>query len=1153
MEDDRSLVYDIFERYEHIKQEHQDVDDVDRVVRIMSALRQNSSLKQLLESTIEEVYIDEVQDQRCVDFELLLGFIKDSRGLHFAGDTAQAISQDSTLRFADVKAIIYEHFAPASAYANQSQLAQTTMFTLTKNYRSHQGILALATSVMGMICKGFPETVDKLEPEVGNLNGPKPVIFLGCDASILRTSNVGLVNLSDRVAEFGAEQVILVRDEDMKAKLQGQIGDIALILTILDSKGMEFDDVILWDFFTSSPDPSGVRKLCALTTEAQSAFDAQKHSAMCSELKHLYVAITRARLQLFLLESSEKAMISIVDLLTMDIPEPLVDVTRPYESGFPEKLKLLRPGTSVDPVRWSLRGDELMQRENYVDAAKCYSKARNHRGEAIANAKVYEEIGADYLTRNETQGFTQSIEAAINLYLKTNMIGDAAMNLGKLGRLSEAAELWQQHNETAKAAPLFAEAGLYVKAALCYRTLEKHSEAAAMLRRGSHFDQLVSHLDKFSEKLSPNSLKGYSLLCRLLLKQNKISPDFRSLAIKLLGSADEQEACFIEYGMNEELAGLYASQLRYIDLFHLYSKNGQLEQALSLAIVKDLLQSTELGIEAEILKLLDYAWFSRTQSSKQQHSPGSFNLPAGFLTPEVILRAKQWEACSLTYGVEGSIARQHVVSMSNRVPKTVYCLRKMLNDTAITGATHLDDLPFEMMQETISFARNVIINKDSNATNIVHLLAGVWKSEKGKGSWIVLPWSPLGETLAKASNTDLTRVVTQWVLDGLVSAILALDTKARGLWEEKWPKRCAHFITIGFCPRQRKGEPCNFLHQAVSEQDCSQIAKDLLLMNGIFCALTAIYYRRAMNETFQQRYLGIKRYWLERLLRELTHLSAVEQHASIIVKTQAQLCNDREYIAILSSIEELLYFRLVKEWSERSSFTSLLEQLQLAKAFGSNLQNRLFRVLSHRLFLDQRGLMQRHLSLLTSLTENVGCSNTSLFQDKLMMFLVNLEKIEIPALLTLHSLTGVIEYLSAHLILKTCATACIIPNSWIDLHIKSTSKAIQSSEPLKGDDKHRYHGCLIQLAKGFCHILSRLDKAALPVDSLLRGGRTHQSLLLRQRNAELVAVIVANLAATFPEPPAGFNEIWERAKEVCFSRICVPQRIINALEPGFRL
>lgn len=71
-----------------------------------------------------------------------------------AGDTAQAISNDSMFRFADVKALFYDHFAGTSVATNQKELAQTTLFTLKTNYRSHQGILALASFVMAMLWKG---------------------------------------------------------------------------------------------------------------------------------------------------------------------------------------------------------------------------------------------------------------------------------------------------------------------------------------------------------------------------------------------------------------------------------------------------------------------------------------------------------------------------------------------------------------------------------------------------------------------------------------------------------------------------------------------------------------------------------------------------------------------------------------------------------------------------------------------------------------------------------------------------------------------------------------------------------------------------------------------------------------------------------------
>lgn len=50
---------------------------------------------------------------------------------------------------------------------------------------------------------------------------------------------------TDRPLDFGAEQAIIVRDPDAKAKLQAELENEALILSILQSKRMEFEDVFL--------------------------------------------------------------------------------------------------------------------------------------------------------------------------------------------------------------------------------------------------------------------------------------------------------------------------------------------------------------------------------------------------------------------------------------------------------------------------------------------------------------------------------------------------------------------------------------------------------------------------------------------------------------------------------------------------------------------------------------------------------------------------------------------------------------------------------------------------------------------------------------------------------------------------------------------
>lgn len=89
---------------------------------------------------------------------------------------------------------------------------------------------------------------------------------------------IGLVKLNAQVADFGAEQVILVRDEEAKGRLQTQIGDMALVLTTLEGKGMEFDDVLVYDFFGGSGLGSSYRSLHLLAQTPRAKFDSQKHA-----------------------------------------------------------------------------------------------------------------------------------------------------------------------------------------------------------------------------------------------------------------------------------------------------------------------------------------------------------------------------------------------------------------------------------------------------------------------------------------------------------------------------------------------------------------------------------------------------------------------------------------------------------------------------------------------------------------------------------------------------------------------------------------------------------------------------------------------------------------------------------------------------------
>ncbi|KAL0640852.1 hypothetical protein Q9L58_000159 [Maublancomyces gigas] len=78
-------------------------------------------------------------------------------------------------------------------------------------------------------------------------------VDVGSDLMVLLQEKDSFIKHDAEVKEFGEPRAILVRDEQTRRKLRKEVKDFALVLTILQSKGMEFEDVFLYDFFTTSP------------------------------------------------------------------------------------------------------------------------------------------------------------------------------------------------------------------------------------------------------------------------------------------------------------------------------------------------------------------------------------------------------------------------------------------------------------------------------------------------------------------------------------------------------------------------------------------------------------------------------------------------------------------------------------------------------------------------------------------------------------------------------------------------------------------------------------------------------------------------------------------------------------------------------------
>ncbi|KAK2980144.1 hypothetical protein RJ640_021764 [Escallonia rubra] len=476
----REVVYEIFLEYEKKKVEYGDFDIADLVIDLHKRFKD-----EVFEGDVMDfVYIDEVQDLSMRQISLFKYICRNvDEGFVFSGDTAQTIARGIDFRFEDIRCLFYNEFVFGSrGCATDRRSAKgrvSKIHHLSRNFRTHAGVLKLGESVLSLIYHFFRSSVDILSPESSLLFGEAPILLnIG--------SNINLMTILESsgkagdVVGFGAEQVILVRDECMKKEIAEYVGKRALVLTIMECKGLEFQDVLLYNFFTSSPFQDEWRVIYGYMEEKDmlksspkhfTSFSWEKHSVLCSEMKNLYVAITRTKQRLWIWENA-------------GFSQPIFDYwknsylveERQVDDAFIQEMQV-----ASNQEEWKSRGIKLYYENNYEAAMVCFERAGDAYWQKMAKASGLRAAAARMHAPN-SDTWRKYLKEAAEIFYSIDIFEASAQCYFEINEYKMAGTIYQQK---------FGESKLE-KAGECFSLAKCHKLAAEACARARSYSKCLS-------------------------------------------------------------------------------------------------------------------------------------------------------------------------------------------------------------------------------------------------------------------------------------------------------------------------------------------------------------------------------------------------------------------------------------------------------------------------------------------------------------------------------------------------------------------------------------------------------------------------------------------------------------------------------------
>lgn len=178
-------------------------------------------------------YLDEVQDFSYAAIFLICGIAgKTERQWVAAGDTAQMISPGCSFEFNGLKQTLLK-------IRDGVKLGKVVQ--LKRNYRMSKGVLEVGNAVLLALKKKFPDQIEYAKPEVAMKDlGFRVAIIDWKDAFEKTEPRLGL---KQAIIYSGSSKDI--SESKLVEKISTWTRSHPIILPVLDSKGLEWDDVLV--------------------------------------------------------------------------------------------------------------------------------------------------------------------------------------------------------------------------------------------------------------------------------------------------------------------------------------------------------------------------------------------------------------------------------------------------------------------------------------------------------------------------------------------------------------------------------------------------------------------------------------------------------------------------------------------------------------------------------------------------------------------------------------------------------------------------------------------------------------------------------------------------------------------------------------------